>query len=81
MAKQSPARTGVPLPVLNPADLLTPDELAARLKVSKQWIYDAMRPGKNRISAARPPIPCIKMGRYLRFNWPDISEWLQKRAA
>lgn len=80
-AKVSPRQgTSVSLPVLNPADLLTIDELAARLKVGKQFIYDRMRPGKNRI-ATLPPIPHFKMGRYLRFNWPDVSNWLQKRAA
>ena len=55
---------------LSPSDLLTPLELAARLKVNRGWITEKMRPRQPR------PLPCIRMGRYLRFYWPDISAWL-----
>ena len=57
-------------PVISPADILTPAELAARLKVKPGWIYEKMRPRTGN------PIPVIKMGRFLRFNWPAVAEWL-----
>jgi excisionase family DNA binding protein len=57
--------------VLDPNDLLTPDELAARLKVHKSWVFEKTR---RRCS---DPLPCIRVGRYLRFNWPDVVEWLK----
>lgn len=57
-------------PVINPADLLTPAELSARLKVRPTYIYEKMRP------AVANPLPGIKMGRYWRFHWPTVSAWL-----
>jgi predicted DNA-binding transcriptional regulator AlpA len=55
---------------INPQDFLTPKELAARLKVKQGWIYEKMRPRQGN------PLPVIKMGRFLRFHWPAVSEWL-----
>jgi excisionase family DNA binding protein len=54
---------------LNPSDILTPEECAKRLKVRKTWLYEQRRSKKNRI-------PCMAVGRYLRFYWPDVSQWL-----
>jgi predicted DNA-binding transcriptional regulator AlpA len=56
--------------VLSPADILTPQELAARLKVKPGWIYEKMRPRQPN------PLPVIKMGRFLRFSWPAVAAWL-----
>lgn len=55
--------------VIDPADILTPDELAARLKVKRSWIYERARRGEA--------LPHFKMGRYLRFSWTAVSAWLQ----
>jgi hypothetical protein len=58
-------------------DLLTPEELAARLKVKPSWVYEQTRVrGKIRNSDA---LPHRKMGRYLRFNWPEVTEWLDRQ--
>ncbi len=40
--------------VLNPGDLLTPDELAARLKVGKSWVYEKTR------ARSRDHLPAIR---------------------
>lgn len=58
---------------LLPQDILTPRQLAERLKVKLGWVYEMMRTGKPH------PIPVIRMGRYLRFHWPAVSEWLQSQ--
>ena len=55
--------------VFDPALILTPEECAKRLKVRLTWIYEQRRSKKNRI-------PCMTVGRYLRFYWPDVSQWL-----
>ena len=60
--------------MLDPSNLLTPDELAARLKVRKSWVFEKTR------RRAQDPLPCIRVGRYLRFNWPDVESWLQKHS-
>jgi excisionase family DNA binding protein len=56
--------------ILSPADILTPEELAKRLKVPLTWVYEKQRPKHKN------PIPTLRIGRYLRFNWADVSAWL-----
>jgi excisionase family DNA binding protein len=55
---------------LRPKDILTPEELAARLKVRKSWVYEQTR------SSNQNPLPRLRMGRYLRFDWTKVVEWL-----
>jgi predicted DNA-binding transcriptional regulator AlpA len=62
--------------VFNPSDILTPDELAARLKVKRTWIYKRMRQRNS-----GNPLPGLKLGKYWRFHWPSVCEWLQKQSA
>lgn len=60
--------------ILAPADILTVEELAARLKVKRTWVYEKMRQRGNN------SLPVFKMGRYLRFSWKHVSAWLQAQA-
>jgi len=55
---------------LRPEDILTPEELAARLKVRKTWVYEQTR------SRSRNPLPRLCMGKYLRFDWMKVVERL-----
>lgn len=48
--------------------LVSIDELAAQLKVNTSWIYDRTR---------RNEIPCIRVGKYLRFNVEEVLRWLK----
>ncbi len=50
---------------IDPADILTPEEVAARLKVPESWVYEKTR------ARCRNPIPCLRLGRYIRFQWPE----------
>jgi len=59
---------------LKPEDILTPGELAARLKVSVDWVYEKSR-ARGRHGGR--PLPCLRVGRYLRFCWPDVCEWMR----
>ena len=56
-----------------PADILTPAEVAARLKVKPAWIYNKLR------ERGKDSLPHIKMGRYLRFSWSAVSAWLESQ--
>lgn len=58
---------------LRPEDILTPEELAARLKVRKSWVYE-----HTRSRTGREPLPRLNTGRYLRFDWARIVEWLNQ---
>jgi hypothetical protein len=63
-----------PTTTLRAEDILTPQELAERLKVPLGWIYEKSRArGKHNGT----PLPCLRMGRYLRFSWPDVVAWLR----
>jgi hypothetical protein len=59
---------------IDPKDILTPEELAKRLKVGVCWIYEKSR-ARGKHSGA--PLPCLRMGRYLRFSWPDVVQWMR----
>lgn len=56
-------------------DLLTPSEVAARLRVSRTWLYDAAKDGR---------IPSIRLcggEGPLRFVPEDIDEWIAEARA
>jgi excisionase family DNA binding protein len=55
---------------INSDDILTPEEVAARLKVPESWVYEKTR------ARCRNPIPCLRLGRYVRFDWNAVITWL-----
>jgi excisionase family DNA binding protein len=56
----------------DPSQILTPDDLAGRLKVSKSWVYEKTR------QRSLDPLPLIRLGRYIRFYWPNVVAWLER---
>ena len=52
--------------------LLTPVEAAQLLAVKPSWIYEAVRSGT---------LPCLRIGRHIRFTRPMLEEWLRGRVA
>ncbi|MFO1432663.1 MAG: helix-turn-helix domain-containing protein [Candidatus Competibacteraceae bacterium] len=56
----------------NPGDVLTIDELAVYLKISKSTLYKVVREGK---------IPSQKIGRHWRFRKGAIDRWLEETRA
>ena len=60
-----------------PGALLTPAELAARLAVGKSWVREKCRiRGRLR---DKDPLPCKRLGKYVRFSWPEIQAWLERQ--
>jgi hypothetical protein len=59
---------------LEPSDLLTPEELAERLKVPKSWVFEQTRQ-RAKVRNDKP-LPCIRLGKYLRFSWVAVCEWM-----
>ena len=51
------------------AEFLTIEEIATRLKVKPSFFYAPVR------RKGPDPIPCIKIGKYLRYHWPSFLEW------
>jgi len=63
---------------LDPSDILTPTELAERLKVSTSWVFEQTR---HRAKLRNDkPLPVIRLGKYLRFSWEQVSQWMLDRA-
>jgi excisionase family DNA binding protein len=58
------------------SDLLTIEELAALLKLSKRSVYElCSERGRARM---KDPLPVIRLGRHVRFLKPAVEAWLQK---
>ena len=56
--------------MIDTVDILTPDELGARLKTKRSWVFEMT------CNRQRNPIPHYRVERYLRFNWiVDVCEW------
>jgi excisionase family DNA binding protein len=49
------------------APLLRPDDAAKLLAVKTSWIYDAVQAGR---------LPCLRVGRHIRFTRSMLEEWL-----
>jgi excisionase family DNA binding protein len=50
-------------------DILTPEDVASWLQVSKKWLYD-------HTSRCTPIVPHLRLGGHLRFRRSDIERWL-----
>lgn len=60
---------------IEPADILTPEQLASRLQLPLSFIYE-----KSRASGKHGnPLPVLRCGRYLRFSWTEVCAWLRER--
>jgi excisionase family DNA binding protein len=60
-AKQH-AATGAPA-------ILTPEEVANLFRVELSWVYEKSR------QRQRNPLPCHRIGRYLRFRLDEVMAW------
>ena len=52
-------------------EFLRVEQVAEKLSVNKSWIYLKVRDKEN-------PIPFIRVGKYLRFVWEEVEEWVLK---
>jgi predicted DNA-binding transcriptional regulator AlpA len=62
------------VPPVDPENILTLAEVSSRLKVSERWTYEKTR------RRCRNPLPCLRIGRFLRFDWGDVSAWLRQQS-
>ena len=64
--RQLELEPGPPRSTLN-EPLLTPHDAATLLAVRVSWIYDAVRAGR---------LPCVRVGRHVRFLRTDLERWI-----
>jgi hypothetical protein len=67
------------MPSLGTTVLVDSAELARRLHVPESWV-------RNRTRSRTPKeerIPCVRLGRYVRFCWdsPLLQAWIRRRMA
>lgn len=66
-------RQQVPQGMNDFSELWTADEVCEKLKVKKSYLYaPARRKGPD-------PIPCVKIGKYLRFVPSAIWQWVARQ--
>lgn len=58
-------------------EILTPTQVAERLQVKPSWVYEQTRERAEVRNS--DPLPHMKIGRYLRFDWKDVRDWLERR--
>ena len=58
-------------------ELLTVEDVAALLKVSRSWVYEHTR---SRGTARAERLPYIKIGKYKRFDPRAVREFLLRRS-
>ena len=58
----------------DPDRLLTIDDVAAWLGVSKGWVYD-------HVKRKRPRLPCTRFGELTRFRKREIERFIEEHAA
>ncbi|HWV87338.1 MAG TPA: helix-turn-helix domain-containing protein [Capillimicrobium sp.] len=56
----------------NPDRLLTADEVAAMLYVTKGWVYEQTR---------RHRMPHVRLGRYVRYRRSAVDSWVEQLEA
>jgi excisionase family DNA binding protein len=61
-----------PRPLRLDSPLLKPEQAAELLAVRTSWIYEAVRTNR---------LPCLRIGRHIRFTREMLEEWLRDRAA
>lgn len=55
-------------------EIITPEECALLLRVQLSWVYEKSR------SRSRDPLPCHRIGRYIRFKKSEVMQWFDRTA-
>jgi excisionase family DNA binding protein len=69
------AKRKAPAAPTNIEELLTPEELAAKLKVRPSTVFELTR---KRTAGSRPPMPKLKVGKFVRFRLSDVIAWMEE---
>ena len=62
-------------------EILTVDEVAAWLKVSKRHVYELCKQRTKSGDVRERPIPCIMLGKSVRFYKAAVDQWIQRLGA
>jgi excisionase family DNA binding protein len=62
-------------------DILTVDDLAAMLKMSKSQIYKLTQARTESGELRKHPLPVLRIGTSVRFRKADVEVWINQLAA
>lgn len=58
-------------------EILTVAEVAKMLRVSIWHVYELTQPRLKSGDIRESPLPCIRLGKAVRFNKHDVEEWIK----
>ncbi len=58
-------------------EILTVEDVASLLKVSKRHVYELTRERTKSGDTRENPIPCIRLGKSVRFRRSDVEAWIE----
>lgn len=64
--------------IVTPGVLLTPPQLAEKLAVPTTWVREKCRE-RARVRD-EDPLPIVRLGKYVRFDWTQVLAWLQRQS-
>jgi excisionase family DNA binding protein len=70
MSGTEPISAAVAESILAEGPLLCPHEAAALLSVKPSWVYESVRAHR---------IPCLRVGRHIRFTRAMLEQWLAEQ--
>jgi hypothetical protein len=73
LPQPQPIQNTIPHP--QKVEIVTPKELAQRLHVPEPWVYEKTR------TRCKNPLPCLRIGRFIRFDWSAVLDWLEKQSS
>lgn len=62
-------------------EILTAGEVAAMLRVSKRQVYELCKQRTPSGDVREHPMPCVRLGKLVRFNKAAVEEWVEQLAA
>jgi len=62
-------------------EILTVDEVATMLNVSKWHVYELAKPRTKSGDIRKQPLPSVRLGKSIRFNKATVEEWFERLSA
>jgi predicted DNA-binding transcriptional regulator AlpA len=62
-------------------EILTVNEVAALLRVSKRHVFELAQPRYKSGDIRKDPLPCIRLGKSVRFIREQVEKWIERLSA
>jgi predicted DNA-binding transcriptional regulator AlpA len=59
-------------------EILTVDEVAAFLRISKHQVYELAKARTRSGDTREHPLPVLRIGKAVRFRKADVEDWIEK---